>query len=319
VIQQLKRSLETYLFKLRAALICIALAGCAAQPSVVAPPASAPTASANNVPASPPVPPKQEYVDALLPYEPLQRCLPTQHQLKLADLAATVIETADDNSQSMKIGAEQYLSLQPCLGPDTLRRVQVAWESNEKAFRKGRLVDYQLHLASRLPNPNDDIVRAIADSAFNAQPQSSQFLARWDIRPLARAILARHFGSRIREYGQRAYDEISSANSMGTGAAQVAAAAGYPGALPRIASVMDQIMAQYPQGGTTMPSERYKRLIELLWSFEVAGPAARDYLAKYCEAVDRYWWRGAANAPMCVAGGWQLYREPIGDKEGFRQ
>jgi hypothetical protein len=300
------------LFKSCAALTCIALASCAAQPPIVPSTTTAATASANSAAASPSVPAKQEYVDALLPYEPLQRCQPTPRQLKLADLAATVIEMGDDTTGSLTIGAEQYLSLQPCLGPDTLRRVQSAWESNEKAFRKYRLVEYQLHLASRLPDPNDDIVRAIANSAFNAQPQESQYLARWDIRPLGRAILARHFGSRIREYSQTAYDQISSDNALGTGAAQVAAAAGHPGALDRIANVMDQTIARYPQGGMTMPSERYKRLIELLWSFEVAGPPARDYLARYCAALDRYWWRGAAVGPPCLAGEWQLRREAEG-------
>jgi hypothetical protein len=232
------------LFKSCAALTCIALASCAAQPPIVPSTTTAATASANSAAASPSVPAKQEYVDALLAYEPLRRCEPTPRQLKLADLAATAIEMGDDNSGSLTIGAEQY-----------------------RAGISGRLG-----------------VRS------------------W------RATSARASGN----MAATAYDQISSDNALGTGAAQVAAAAGHPGALERIANLMDQTIARYPQGGTTMPSERYKRLIELLWSFEVAGPPARDYLARYCAALDRYWWRGAAVGPPCLAGEWQLRREAEG-------
>ncbi|MES3026094.1 MAG: hypothetical protein V4857_31315 [Pseudomonadota bacterium] len=241
-----------------------------------------------------------KYVDALIKYDPLPPCRPSKNTLALVELAARMVELAEGpNSLALEIGAQQYLGLNPCAGPDIMRRVGTALESSGN-FGKYRQSEYNLTLAFRLP-PSAHFAAAVAKSAFERFPQESDALPDHDIRPYARTILARFPEHLVRPYGADAFNEISAENALGTGAAQVATAAGHPGSLERIASLVEAGLSQFSLDGTWMSHDRHKRLVELMWSFEFAGEPGKAYLARLCPPMRRVHWPGAVGgSPKCL-------------------
>jgi hypothetical protein len=204
----------------------------------------------------------------------------------LFELAASAIELTDGpESNWLNIGAQKFLAgttyrkdgnsrIAICESADILRRVSEALTST-KGFSKGRLTEYQLELASKLPDRSWYVIEAVAASAFNPNVQPSDVFNFRDIRPYARTVLA-SFGPSVSKFGQLAYDQISSATSMGTGAAQVAAAGAHPQALARIEKLMEEALASVPVD-QAIPREMRNRLYELSWAIYFAGDAGKKH------------------------------------------
>src|SRR5262249_38953438 len=140
------------------------------------------------------------------------------------------------NVLGLDIGAQKFLSVglnragsvRPvpvCPPQDIYGRVSDTLTASRGL--KGRLAEYQLEMISKFPRQNEYIVDAVANSAFNEKAQESEIFKNQDIRPFARAVLA-GFGKQASKYSAAAYDKMSSGDSLGTGAAQVAAATGHP-------------------------------------------------------------------------------------------
>lgn len=142
-----------------------------------------------------------------------------------------------------------------------------------KGLGAGQLVEYQIRLAVQLPNPSDFVVEQIGKAAFNESKQHSELFPKQDIRPMARTALA-SFGKRASTFGDVALNEMSSHSSLGTGAAQVAAAIGEPLALPRIVEMFDDLLSSVP-AESAIPLDKRDRLLELAWAIYFAGDAAR--------------------------------------------
>ena len=136
--------------------------------------------------------------------------------------------------------------------------------------------EYGLALASRIGPGRPEIVDALADIAFATTPQPARLMPGDDIRPRARTVLA-GFGNDIAPLGERAFAQLSADDALGTGAAQMAAAAGHPGALPRIAALMSQLLASVPDQ-QAIPRDKRDRLYELAYAIHFAGEAGREYL-----------------------------------------
>jgi hypothetical protein len=193
------------------------------------------------------------------------------------------------------MGAQRYLSHYPfrqdgknrvavCIPESILKRVAAAFILR-KGLGKGRLVEYQLELASRLPFRSDDIVDAVGQSAFNKNFQQSDVFPRRDIRPLARTVLA-SFGKQAKPYEKVAYEQVSIETSMGTGAAQVAAAAGHPDALPRIQRMMEEAVSAVPSD-RPIPRATRDRLYELAWAIYYSGEAGKKHTKPIHQIMQR--------------------------------
>lgn len=228
---------------------------------------------------------KWELADAFPPFSPAKCLTPNARERSLLDIAASAIEKTGDDISWLDIGAQKYLAhnqfrtvegrgVAVCTPEDILRRVAAAFDSR-KAVGKGRWVEYQLELAARLPTRSRAIVEAAGNSAFNQVPQESDIFRRRDIRPFARAVLA-SFGPEARPFQAMAYQQMSIADSMGTGAAQVAAASGHPNALPRIERMMDETLAAIP-AEKAIPRNTRNRLYELAWAIRFSGDAGKGH------------------------------------------
>lgn len=150
---------------------------------------------------------------------------------------------------------------------------------------KGRLEEYQLKLAAKFPHPSQYTVDAVANSAFNDIPQESEFFKNEDIRPFARVVLA-GFGKQASKYAAVAYDKMSADDSLGTGAAQVAAATGHPGALDRIQKMMEKILSSTPEN-RVVPWDARNRLYELSYAIYFSGDEAKKYTAPIQDLMRR--------------------------------
>jgi hypothetical protein len=136
------------------------------------------------------------------------------------------------------------------------------------------LVEYQLELAARLPVRSGHVVEAVGKSAFSPQIQESDVFKQRDIRPYARTILA-SFGREAKAFQALAYEQMSIDDSMGTGAAQVAAATGHPEALSRIERMMQDALTAIPPD-EVVPRARRDRLYELAWAIYFAGEQGKS-------------------------------------------
>ena len=229
---------------------------------------------------------KWELVAALPTFASSECVAPTSHERSLFELAADAIAMVDSNSSNwLDVGAQRFLArtqyrdegastVVVCIPEDVLMRVSDALTSR-KGFGKFRLSEYQLELSSKLPDRSAYVVEAVAASAFNANVQPSEVFSLHDIRPYARTVLA-GFGSSASRFGSLAFEQMSIETSMGTGAAQVAAAAGHPQALPRIERMMDEAIAAVP-AGQPIPRETRNRLYELSWAIYFAGDSGKKY------------------------------------------
>jgi hypothetical protein len=210
---------------------------------------------------------------------------------KVFELAADTLDLVAEqkNILWLGIGAQKFLgsglhlagsagSVRPvpiCPPQDIYGRVSDTLTTSQGL--KGRLEEYQLRMVAKFPHRSEYIVDAVANSAFNEAPQESEFFKNQDIRPLARTVLA-GFGKQALKYAAVAYDKMSPDDSLGTGAAQVAAATGYPGALDRIQKMMDDILSSVPDN-RAVPWDARNRLYELAYAIYRGGDDAKQHTA----------------------------------------
>jgi hypothetical protein len=223
---------------------------------------------------------------AVPPNAPSACVSPNERERSLLELAVSAIEqSGEGNPNWLDIGAQKYLArhqfrregshyIAVCTPAEVLRRVASAFEVR-KGLGKGRLVEYQLELAFRLPTRSTNVVEAVGKSAFSSQVQESDIFKQRDIRPYARTVLA-SFGREAQAFQALAYEQMSMEDSMGTGAAQVAAATRHPGALPRIERMMEEALADVPVDGV-VPRAVRDRLYELAWAIYFAGDAGKAH------------------------------------------
>jgi hypothetical protein len=238
--------------------------------------------------------PEWELEEAFPPLRAPSCVAANAHERELFEAAASVLEvTAHDKISPLKIGAEKFLgrgayrqegkNSVPVCPPDGIyERISQIVTSNETLIP--RLVEYQLRLASKL-NPSPHIVKAVGDSAFNPDPQESEYFKHRDIRPYARATLA-GFGRHASEFSKVAYESMSDKDSLGTGAAQIAVATGYLDALPRVEAMMNNILSSIPKD-KVIPWDTGNRLYELSYAIYFAGPEGKDHVAPIKELMTR--------------------------------
>jgi hypothetical protein len=212
---------------------------------------------------------------------------------ELLELSAAAIEHGTiSEPNALDIGAQRLLGhglyrrvgneyYPVCVSNQIVERVSQAF-AKRHGMGGGRLVEYQLALAASLPHPDDSVVDAVARVAFADSAQQSEVFNDLDIRPYARAVLA-SFGDASRKYSAVAFREMSDASPMGTGAAQVAAAAGHPDVLPWVKKRIDKKLSSI-SARKAIPWEQRNRLYELAWAIAYAGESGRKY-APSIEAI----------------------------------
>ena len=216
-----------------------------------------------------------------IPPAPSEKCLsPNSREEALFDAAAQVIELTEPGTiNALNIGAEEFFGnalyrqsgprgVPVCIPHSSIRRVANVFAKRD-GFGPGGLSEYQLSLASKLPSRSAGVVQRVAEVAFSPEVYPSSIMRFTDMRPFARTVLA-SFGNDAVPYASKAYLEISMENSMGTGAAQIAAAGGHPDALPRIRRMIEKSLASTP-ANQPIPRDIRNRLYELAWSLYYAG------------------------------------------------
>lgn len=221
---------------------------------------------------------------------------PTETEQEVFRTAVQALAVAPRSHSWLAIGATRFLShglyreadkesVPVCPPSDTYARALSAIEAAKglNVF----LEEYQLELAGRLPNPSDYVVERVAAVAFAEKPhiRREQYLPPLDLRPLARTVLA-SYGRRAEKFRDRAFEEISADDSLGTGAAQIAASTGHPAALPRVKALMEAILARTPAAEPIGLEER-RRLYELAYAMYFAGAKAKEHAAPIQELLKR--------------------------------
>jgi hypothetical protein len=215
-------------------------------------------------------------------------------ELKLVEAALNVIQFPDGMTNYLGIGAERFLStsqfrrvgddyLRVCDDPEQFSRAARLIIENKRLLR-GRIVEYGLELVARLPQTSDELVRVVADTAFNEHRQDGEVTPR-DMRPLARATLAK-LGAPARLYADRAFAEITISDAMGTTAAQVAVAGGHTQALGATEKLMADALAKIPKG-SVVPWAMRNRLYELAQALAYGGAEAKSYAGPLLDLMSR--------------------------------
>ncbi|WP_250478697.1 MULTISPECIES: hypothetical protein [unclassified Caballeronia] len=227
------------------------------------------------------------------------------NEIEHFEIAASTLEHVEPHSPDwLAIGAEHSLSeelyrgspgklgARVCTPAAIYGRVAAAFAGS--ALDKGRFDRHELRLASHFQPPPVNVVDAVARVAFFPRPvidDDSGGQIDGDIRPYAMTVLA-GFGHESARYAAEAFEHISSENSLGTGAAQVAAAGGQPGALSRIESLMNELLATVPDD-KPIPLATRDRLYELSWAISFSGESAKDHVAPIIRLMGRHVQSGA--------------------------
>ncbi len=210
---------------------------------------------------------------------------PSEHELKIIETAVEAIALDHGPIQnSLTVGAQKTLgygltrrlagsSIFVCTPESIMEKVGSLIKERQE-FGDGQLVEYQLQLAEKIPMPNKIVVEQVGKTAFNESPQYSELFLQMDIRPMARSTLAT-FGKSAAAFQDVAVQQMSSETSLGTGAAQVAAAVGYPEAIPRIIEMINAMVGQFP-ANEAIPLGARDRLLELAWAIYFAGENGRN-------------------------------------------
>lgn len=231
------------------------------------------------------------------PKWPAPNCVAADPQeLKVFELAIATMEIVAEakNVLWLDIGAQKFLGgnlfrrgtgrpIQVCPPYDIYERASDIVTKSEGL--KGRLVEYQLEMAAKFPHRSQYIVDAVANSAFNDIPQESEVFKNEDIRPFARTVLA-SFGKQASKYAAVSFEKMSADDSLGTGAAQVAAATGHPGVLDRIQEMMEKILSSIPEN-RVVPWDVRNRLYELSYAIYFSGDDAKKYSAPIQDLMRR--------------------------------
>lgn len=150
-------------------------------------------------------------------------------------------------------------------------------------FQRQHLFHDEVGLARFLGPAKSEIVDAVARTAFYGQRIEGDDPLQRDIRPLAFTVLA-EFGVAAAPYGERAFAAMGSSTPTETGAAQVAVASRYPGALAKVAQLMT---AELRTAGPVVPWLKRERLFELSYALAFGGVEARQHLAPIFQLLDR--------------------------------
>jgi hypothetical protein len=231
---------------------------------------------------------KYRLSDALIKFRPNDPCEPANSEEKeILEIAVSVLEKPASRygALSLGIGAQRLLAYnlhravdsRPVCTPANIHARAEAAVTANRLF-DARLSEYQLVLASRFPEPSPYVVEAVAKIAFEKMFQESDAFPyiHEDIRPYARTVLA-EFGHRASSYAEKAYSEVSAESVMGTGAAQIAVAAGHPLALALSEKLMLAKLSQV-NDASPVPWYEKKRLYELGQAIAFAGDEAKNHI-----------------------------------------
>jgi hypothetical protein len=141
----------------------------------------------------------------------------------------------------------------------------------------------EIGLARFLGPADPEIVDAVARTAFHTARIEGDDASGRDVRPLALTVLA-EMGASSAVYGQQAFAAMGSGSELETGAAQVAVATGYPGALERVEQLMSSELARH---GEVIPRTASMRLEELGYALAFAGADAQPHLGPVYALLDR--------------------------------
>ncbi len=184
----------------------------------------------------------------------------------------------------MSIGAKKYFSLRRyrtiglksqeiCAPADLyprLTEVLITLGVFDRARLSGDEVDLVRMIGPRDPR----IIEAVGRTAFSKIFIPSGDGLKKDVRIMARIVLA-EFGRSAQAFGERAFNEMSADTPLGTGAAQIAVAVGYPGALDKTEQLMAYTLRR---NHDPIPREVRNRLFEPAFAIAFAGPEGRDHL-----------------------------------------
>lgn len=222
---------------------------------------------------------------------------PQPRDLDRYKLALNVLDVYGDSvNSSLRVGAIKVLS-RGIYRKDGKRRILVCppdgfyHQVGEVMAKHGMwdrypLDDYELTLARNIDEVRPEVIAGIASTAFSERPQRSKILSYKDIRPMALSTLA-VFGSEASSpYGKKAFNLMSSKDALGTGSAQVAVAAGYPGALEKVVAEINQLLSSV-QVDVPIPWDIKWRLYELAYAISFAGRLEPDDLQPIYNIMDR--------------------------------
>ena len=130
-----------------------------------------------------------------------------------------------------------------------------------------------LKLAFQLGPRDPAIVEAVSRHAFEDRPIPESAFE--DTRPLARSVLA-SFGTPARPWRDQALAQMSEDNSLGTSAAQVAAASGDQEAIRQVAALLQKAVDAEPLD-KPIGIEGGLRITELAFALGAARERARPY------------------------------------------
>jgi hypothetical protein len=238
---------------------------------------------------------KYALADALPHYSRGSCADPTAAELKKFENIVDALELFANQFSPMTIGAMKSAAhgiyrtdgshLRVCPPDDFFARIGDTLARSPKLYSGHRLAEYELALFAQLPVHHPAIVEEVAKAAFAPEPQLGEVFREADIRPAARVTLA-IMGPAARAYSDKTWDEMSSADSMGTSAAQISVATGHPGALARIASLAQAELDKVPSD-KVIPWNTKNRLYELAYALTLGGEEARDHLAPFREMLSR--------------------------------
>ncbi len=141
----------------------------------------------------------------------------------------------------------------------------------------------RLALANELGPRDPSIVQDVASAAFLNMPiEEGPF---FDIRPKARSVLA-SFGTAAGPWREQALSSMNSDDSLGTSAAQVAAASGDSEAIDQVAALFRETLDREPTNGA-VPVAKGERLVELAYALGAAGPQARSHVPTLIRFLNR--------------------------------
>ena len=168
-----------------------------------------------------------------------------------------------------------------CLSDEFKQRVADA-TLNAGAWDYGLAGSARLRLAGQLGGRDPKIVEDVAEVAFYPDPVAG--VASSDIRPEARSVLA-SFGQIAAPWREPAMKLMHARDSLGTSAAQVAAASRDPEAVRAVADMLHRELQDV--GRKPIARKRAGQLVELAYALGAAGHVARPYIGTLVELLAR--------------------------------
>ncbi len=213
----------------------------------------------------------------------------TAHEVRVFERAVEILETFErGDGYSLVLGATQFLAhgltrdvggngFPVCPPAGIYERTFNALNTND-GLLFGRPVETEMALMHKLQHHPQRLVQQVAMVAFNTQPEGGEmgFIPPHDIRPLALSALAAS-GPEALPWRDQAMNQTNADSALGTGAAQVAVAAGHPEALRRVADLMEVILKAVPEDAA-IPEGPMTRLEELAYAISLGGDDARRHV-----------------------------------------